>query len=101
MNTDLKDIKPMIIKAFKWLKRYYLIISFIIVSIMYSGLVIQINLLNRREPTDDQFNEKIQKITQPKIDEATVKKLKQLESNSDEVKALFEDARQNPFKEDN
>lgn len=99
MNTDLKDLKPILIKASKWLKRYMLIISFIVVSLIYGGLVIQINLLNRKEPTDAQFNEKIQKITQPKIDEATVLKLKQLESNSDEVKALFKEARENPFQE--
>lgn len=99
MNADIKDIKPMLIKAYKWLKRYLVIIGIITVACIYSGLVIQINLLNRLEPTDEQVSEKLDKIVQPKIDEATIKKLETLEDNSSEVKALFKTARENPFQE--
>jgi hypothetical protein len=99
MNKDLKDLKPLLINLLHWFKRYGLMIGLIIVSLMYAGLIIQINLLNRRQPTDEQVNEKLEKIVQPSINEDTVNKLKDLEENSKEVKSLFKNARNNPFQE--
>lgn len=99
MNADLKDLKPILMKTLHWLKRYGLVIGLVVVAMMYAGLIIQINLLNRREPTDQQVTEKLEKIVQPSVNEDTVNKMKDLEENSAEVKSLFKDARDNPFQE--
>lgn len=99
MNADVKDLKPILLKLLKWLKRYGLIIALVIVAGMYASLIIQINLLNRREPTNQQVTERLEKIIQPSVNEDTVTKMKDLEENSKEVKTLFQEARDNPFKE--
>lgn len=99
MNKDLKDLKPLLMNLLHWFKRYGLMIGLVVVSLMYAGLIIQINLLNRRQPTDEQVSEKLEKIVQPSVNEDTVNKLKDLEENSKEVKSLFKNARNNPFQE--
>ncbi len=38
-------------------------------------------------------------VAQPRIDQATVNKIKQLQDNSVNVRSLFNQARQNPFQE--
>lgn len=99
MNIDVKDIKPILLKALNWLKRYAIITGIISIAIIYAYIILQINLLNQKEPSQDQVNEKLKNISQPSISEETVNKLKQLEENSTEVKSLFQDARDNPFNE--
>lgn len=99
MNKDLKDLKPILLKTLKWFKRYGLIIGLVVVAGIYASLIIQINLLNRREPTDQQVTERLEKIVQPSVNEDTITKMKDLEENSKQVKSLFQEARDNPFKE--
>lgn len=99
MNIDVKDIKPILLKALGWLKRYAIIIGIISIAIIYAYIILQINVLNKKEPSQDQVNEKLNTISQPSISEETVNKLKLLEENSTEVKSLFQDARDNPFNE--
>ena len=99
MNTDVKNILPLIFKALAWLRRHSVVISITVVAILYAALVVQINILNRKQPSDTSINEKVQTIKQLKIDQSTANKLKKLENNSSEVKTLFKDARENPFQE--
>ena len=99
MNTDVKNILPLIFKALAWLRRHSVVFSITVVAILYAALVVQINILNRKQPSDTSINEKVQTIKQLKIDQSTANKLKKLENNSSEVKTLFKDARENPFQE--
>ena len=99
MNTDVKNIRPLIFKALAWLRHHSVVISITVVAILYAALVVQINILNRKQPSDTSINEKVQTIKQLKIDQSTANKLKKLENNSSEVKTLFKDARENPFQE--
>ncbi|MCX6728077.1 MAG: hypothetical protein WCO19_02175 [Candidatus Saccharibacteria bacterium] len=99
MNTDVKNILPLIFKALAWLRHHSVVISITVVAILYAALVVQINILNRKQPSDTSINEKVQTIKQLKIDQSTANKLKKLENNSSEVKTLFKDARENPFQE--
>ena len=99
MNIDIKTLKPILFKYLKWLKRYYIIIGIVVIALMYAYLIIQISLLNQREPTIEQVSEKLDKIVQPSVNEDMVNKLKQLEENSPEVQSLFQQARENPFQE--
>lgn len=99
MNKDLADLKPLILKTISWLKRYFKIIVFVVVAVLYGFLIWQINVLNRREPDDTAISEQIQQVKRPNIDTQTADKLKALEDNSQEIQALFKSARENPFQE--
>lgn len=99
MSKDLKDFKPQLIKTGAWLKRYSPMLLFIMVAGMYAFLILQINILSHQEPSDAAVRERIQTVKKPSIDANTADKLKALEDNSQEVKALFEEARDNPFQE--
>ena len=85
MNTDVKNIIPFLLGIIGWFRRHIVVICILVVALMYGGLIVQINLLNRRQPTQDEVNEKLRTVKQLRVDEATVNKLKKLEDNSSEV----------------
>ena len=99
MNADLKDIKPLLLKAVRWLRRYYALILFTVVGVLYGFIIFQINHFNRQQPSDTAVSERIKQVKRPSIDKQTAQKLESLEDSSQEVRALFENARQNPFQE--
>lgn len=99
MNKDLADLKPIILKALQGTRRHFKTIVFVVVALLYSYLVWQINVLNRRQPDEGVVTQKIQSVKRPTIDVDTAKKLKALEDNSQEVESLFKQARENPFEE--
>lgn len=78
----------------------YLSFMLVLLSLgVYSFIVFRINSLITAEPTDEQISEKLQTVQRPKIDQASIDKINQLSDNSVEVKAIFKEARQNPFQE--
>lgn len=99
MKIDIKIITSKIKTILSWLKQHRTVIAVVLVLILYSAMVIEINALSRREPSEDAVSEKLQTIKRPRIDDATIKKIEQLEDNNVDVKALFKDARDNPFQE--
>jgi hypothetical protein len=79
---------------------HYLPLIFIVLLIgAYSFLVFRINTLIGGEPSDSAVTEKLQTVTRPKIDQAAVDKIQQLQDNSTDVQSLFKAARDNPFQE--
>lgn len=99
MKIELQELKPKLKIVLRWIEGHIIIVSIVAVVLLYSGLVLRINLLNRREPTDTAVTEKLQTIKRLKIDQRVVDQIKQLEDNSSEVRALFKQARDNPFQE--
>lgn len=99
MNIDIKDIKPKLIKTYKWIRVHVILLSVLLVVLLYGWLVLQINLLNRREPSEDTVTERLQTIKRPRIDQQTIDRLEQLQDTNVDVKALFKQARDNPFQE--
>ena len=99
MKLDTKDIVNKLKPTLAWLKKHRIVIAIISVLFLYSFMVIEINALNRREPSEDAINEKLQTIKRPRIDDATIKKIEQLQDNNVDVEALFKTARENPFQE--
>ena len=99
MNIDLKDFPNKIKPVIAWVKRHRTVIAVILVLLLYTVMVLKINTLSRREPTDDEVTEKLQTIKRPRIDDATIKKIEQLQDNNVDVETLFKDARENPFQE--
>lgn len=84
-------------KFFKFLKRYQVVLFIVAVALLYSVVIIRINNLNNAEPTGTSVSSNIRSITLSRVDRTAVNKLKQLQNNSVSVKALFDQARNNPF----
>ncbi len=99
MNIDLKDFPSKIKPVVAWVKRHRAVIAVILVLLLYTAMVLKINALSRREPTDDEVTEKLQTIKRPIIDDATIMKIEQLKETNVDVETLFKEARENPFQE--
>lgn len=99
MNIQLNTIQAKSKSALTWLRSHMIFVGILSVVFLYGWLVLQINLLNRREPSDDAVAEKLLTIKRPKIDQDTVNRIQQLQDNNVDVKALFKQARDNPFQE--
>ena len=82
-----------------FIKRYLtfsLIIGFLCA---YVFLVLRINLLMRSEPSDSDYNDRLKTVQRPKIDQAVLDKIQNLQDQNVSVKSLFKQARDNPFSE--
>ena len=99
MNIDLKTIPGALKTKAKSLFKHAKFI-FIITIILISGfLIFQINRLTSQEPTAEQLTAQQEIIKRPKIDQATIDKIEQLEDQNIAVQSLFDSARNNPFQD--
>lgn len=69
------------------------------VMILYIFVAWRVDMLVKAEPDQAQIDSRISATKSPRIDEATVNKVRQLQDNSVSVQALFNEARKNPFQE--
>ena len=99
MNIDLKDIPAKLSAALEWFKKYIMFISIMLVLVMYGLLVLRIRQLSTIEPTQRDVNTKLQELQAPRLDEDALDKIEQLQSQSVQVKSLFNKNRNNPFQE--
>ena len=99
MNIDITAITTKLSTLLKTLKRYTTFSFVIGFLLIYAFLVLRINLLNRREPTDDAVTDKLQSVQRPKIDKDVLGKIQALEDQNVQVQSLFKQARDNPFSE--
>lgn len=74
-------------------------IFFLLLTSLYGYIVWRINVLSTAPPSTADVVSAQQNVQLPKIPESTVQKLQGLQDNSVRVQSLFNDARQNPFKE--
>ncbi len=79
--------------------RYKVIIFVLLVVTVYGYIIITISSLSNVQPTPDQVNKISSPIKSAKIDKNIVMQLQRLQDNSVSVKALFDEARNNPFQE--
>jgi predicted negative regulator of RcsB-dependent stress response len=99
MNLDTKDLQNKIMPILMVAKRYLTFIFIIAMLFVFVFMVYRINQFSNLEPTDDAVTEKLQTVQRPKVDEAVLEKIQQLQDQNIEAKALFDQARQNPFSE--
>jgi len=99
MNIDLKKVPTAIAPILAVCKRYLTFGFFVIVASLLGFLLFQVNSLTAQTPDEDLVTEKLQTVTRPRIDQATVNKIKQLEDQNLQVQSLFDEARNNPFDE--
>lgn len=93
-----KDLKSQFQNVSRQIMQYRVVIFLAVVALVYGFVVWRVNALVHVEPTSSQVASELNS-TSPKIDQATVDKIKQLQDNSVNVQALFDQARQNPFHE--
>jgi hypothetical protein len=93
IKTSLRKLQAYTVKA----RRYSFVTFIVFVAVVYGFVLLRINSLRAAEPTPDQVSAQVRATRAPRIDENVVKQLKALEDNSVSVKALFDEARSNPF----
>lgn len=79
--------------------KYKLVIFVLLVIGVYGYIFLTISALTGAQPSDEQVSEYSSPIKTTKVDKQVVKQLEQLQDNSGSVKALFDQARNNPFQE--
>lgn len=69
----------------------------LLVAAVYAFVIWRINVLQQVQPNLNAVNSKLQ--ATPHVDQSTIAKIQQLQNNSVNAQALFNQARQNPFQE--
>jgi hypothetical protein len=99
-NIDLK-LLPEYFKQLALKAKRFLVPAFIVLVIVVNGfLVYKINHFSSQEPTMEQVSSQKNTIKSINIDQQTIDKILSLQKRNIKVKALFKDARDNPFKAD-
>src|SRR5690348_16241548 len=99
IKIDIKTLPTKILTKLSQLSRYKTFIFVLGFLIIYGFLVVRINILSRREPTEDAISQKLQSVQRPKIDQTALNKIQALQDQNVQVQALFKQARDNPFSE--
>ena len=78
----------------------YAVIGFLgLVIVLYGFIVFRINTLSNASPSTTSIDDQVKGAHVPHIDQNIVRQLQSLQDNSVSVKALFDQARANPFQE--
>ncbi len=99
MKFDTKNISSKLQSYLSMLKKYVVFVFAITILLIFSFFVVRINQISRSEPTEQQIEEKLQTVQRPRIDQAVLDKIEELQGQNIEVKSLFDQARNNPFSE--
>ncbi|MDB5166391.1 MAG: hypothetical protein JWM37_463 [Candidatus Saccharibacteria bacterium] len=94
-STLIDKLQPLINRLYK--ARYIIFILMVIAVFGYVGW--QVRTAISVEPDAATVSAASGKSNSPHIDPATISKIRQLQDNSVEVRALFDQARRNPFQE--
>lgn len=100
MNKSKLDTKGLVDKLLASLPklRHYAILAFLIlVAAIYGFIVFRISNLSNAQPTADQVSSQVQASRVLHVDKTVVQQLQSLQDNNVSVKALFDQARANPF----
>lgn len=95
MKLDLKNILTIVVTKAQLLKPYRVLLFVLFVVSLAGYLLLQTNHATNVQPSADQTLTSTKRT--PHIDQAVVEQLEQLQDNSVSVKALFNEARTNPF----
>ncbi len=96
MKMNTQGIHNSLHKLSQALYRYRVILFIAGLVGCYGFLITRIGAYTQREPSSQVSEQAIKRLT---IDEESIQKIKDLEDQNVEVRALFERARNNPFSE--
>jgi hypothetical protein len=89
--------KAAILTAF--VKRFRFVIAFATFSLMYGYVLMQVNTINTREPSEKQITDKATAAPRTKVDPELAEKITSLEDQNIQIQTIFNEARKNPFAE--
>jgi hypothetical protein len=78
-------------------KRYGFPIFLVFVGLIYGFVLLRVNILSNTQPSDAAVSSQVKAAAIPNIDQDVISQLQSLQDNSVSVKALFNQARSNPF----
>lgn len=99
MKTQLADLQNKLKPLVGYIRTYAVFIFFLIFLGLFGFLVFRINQYARIEPSEDAIQDKLKAVQRPKVDQAVLDKIQQLQAQNVEVNSLFDKARSNPFNE--
>ena len=99
MKLDKQLILEKLSIAAEFVKRFRFILVFTIFSVLYGYILIQVNGIIAKKPSESQISEKATAAPKTKIDPKLAEKITSLEDQNIQIKTIFSDARKNPFAE--
>jgi hypothetical protein len=99
MKLDINKIPVLLSRLKDLIKPYIGFVIVIVILGMYGVVIWQIRAYVTQEPSEIKVAQELTTINIPKVDEEAINRITQLEDRNIQVKALFENARQNPFNE--
>lgn len=98
-DINLTSIKPQLKRVYQKISKHAAFTAIFLVLLIYLFLVWKISGLTAAGPTPEAEGTAIAETNIPKIDKKAIQQIQQLEENSPELQALFNEARNNPFLE--
>lgn len=99
MKLDVKDILPKLKPLLQKLQQYLGFIIVLLVLSMFVFVVLRIRHYASLQPSQTAIDEKLQALQRTRIDQDAIDKIEKLEGTNTDIKALFDQARDNPFQE--
>ncbi len=99
LPLDIASLRQILRKIERFLHTYKAIALFIILASLYGFIVIRIAVLSNAEPSKADVAKAQKTVRTTRIPAKTAEKLTRLEGTNERTQAIFNDARQNPFKE--
>lgn len=99
MRQILQKILTALEPTILFLKKNQIFIAVLVILTVFGFIFYRIGYFNTLEPSEANIEEKLLTVKRPKIDKSVVEKLEKLENQNIQVQSLFNQARENPFKE--
>lgn len=97
IHLDFASIGASLGGLLKRVRGYAAFIFFLAVAALYGFIIWRINVYSNAPASQSEVSSQV--ASQPHIDPKVVKQMQELQNNSVNVQALFNQARQNPFQE--
>lgn len=99
IKFNLSSVKDGLAKLKPFFGKHGSFIAIIFVLAIYLFTVFRISALAAADPAPEAVDEALTSSAVPKINQAAIEQIQNLEQNSPQVQALFNQARNNPFQE--
>jgi hypothetical protein len=99
MKKELEKFINLLQPLIDGFNRYRITIFIVFFIGIYTFLVFRISSLTNREPDPAALSDRLQTVQRLRIDQNSIDRILELEEQNIDVRALFEQARNNPFNE--
>lgn len=99
MNLDLSKLTQSFAPILSKLRQYGGFVIVLAIFAAFGFIIIRINYYASLEPSQAAIDEKVLTLQQTKINQEAIDKIEEMNETNVDVKALFDDARDNPFHE--